>query len=303
VERNRGVALILALLVLSFLTVLGGALLTTSTIDIWISDNYKTATQSLYLAEAGIEDARELLRTSVRIPTDFLNASAGFDRQLATVDDQPLIPSRQLVDVSGQPSGRYEVWLTNDNADGVVSLTDSNQVLNLISVSQIGSTRKTIEVTVQKGRFPDTDSDPRLKSVAGLESLAASITKNATDLYTGATLGSAGGPSDYRVIAVEGNLDLGPGTGYGILLLRGELTVVGDVTWNGLIVVIGQGVILWKPGVTGIINGGLFAARTRAADGSLLNTPMSVMYDITDATQIKAANRLFPFSPIAIREK
>jgi hypothetical protein len=39
VERNRGVALILALLVLSFLTVLGGAVLTTSTIDIWISDN------------------------------------------------------------------------------------------------------------------------------------------------------------------------------------------------------------------------------------------------------------------------
>ena len=301
-ERNRGVALILALLVLSFLTVLGGALLTTSTIDIWISDNYKTATQSLYLAEAGIEDARELLRTSGRIPTDFLNASAGFDRQLATVDDQPLIPSRQLVDVSGQPSGRYEVWLTNDNADGVVSLTDSNQVLNLMSVGQIGSTRKTIEVTVQKGRFPDTDSDPRLKSVAGLESLAASITKNA-DLYTGATLGSAGGPSDYRVIAVEGNLDLGPGTGYGILLLRGELTVVGDITWNGLIVVIGQGVLRWKPVVTGVINGGLFTARTRAVDGSLLSTPMGVMYNITDAAQIKTANQAFPFSPIAIKEK
>jgi Tfp pilus assembly protein PilX len=302
-ERDRGVALILALLVLSFLTVLGGALLTTSTIDIWISDNYKTATQSLYLAEAGIEDARELLRTSGRTPTDFLNASAGFDRQLATVDDQPLIPSRQLVDVSGQPSGRYEVWLTNDNAEGVVSLTDGNEVLNLMSVAQIGSTRKTIEVTVQKGRFPDTDSDPRLKSVAGPESLAASITKNATDLYTGAALGSAGGPSDYRVIVVEGNLDLGPGTGYGILLLRGELTVVGDITWNGLIVVIGQGVIHWKPGVTGIIDGGLFAARTRAVDGSLLSTPMSVMYDITDTTQIKAGNRLFPFTPIAIREK
>ena len=36
-EQNRGIALILALLVLSFLTVVGGALLTTSTIDIWIS--------------------------------------------------------------------------------------------------------------------------------------------------------------------------------------------------------------------------------------------------------------------------
>ena len=59
---ERGVALIVALLFLSFLTMLGGALLTTSTIDIWISDNYKTSTESLYLAEAGIEEARELIR-------------------------------------------------------------------------------------------------------------------------------------------------------------------------------------------------------------------------------------------------
>jgi hypothetical protein len=75
------------------------------------------------------------------------------------------------------------------------------------------------------------------------------------------------------------------------------------VTWNGLIILIGQGALRWKPGVTGIINGGLFAARTRAADGSLLSTPMDVMYNITDTAQIKAANQLFPFSPIAIKEK
>src|SRR5262249_2573176 len=228
VQNNRGVALILALLVLSFLTVLGGALLTTSTIDIWISDNYKTATQSLYLSEAGIEDARELLRTSGRTTTELLNASTGPDRQLGTADDQPLIPSRQLLDALGEPSGRYEVWLSNDYADGIASTTDSNQILNLMSVGHIGSTRKTIEVTVQKGRFPDTDSDPRLKSVAGLEGLAASITRNATELYTGSTLSSVGGSGDYRVVVAEGNLDLGPGSGYGILLVRGELSMVGD---------------------------------------------------------------------------
>src|SRR5215467_10729347 len=73
VRNDHGVALILALLVLSFLTVLGGALLTASTIDIWISDNYKTATQSVYLAEAGIEDARELLRVTGRTPSELLN--------------------------------------------------------------------------------------------------------------------------------------------------------------------------------------------------------------------------------------
>ena len=302
-ERNRGVALILVLLVLSFLTVLGGALITTSTIDIWISDNYKSATQSVYLAEAGIADARELLRASGRTVNELLDTSAGVDRQLATSDDEPLIPSRKLLDSFGQGSGYYEVWLRNDDADGIASLSDSNEVLNLVSIGRIGTTQKTIEVTVRKGKFPETDSDIRLGSVAGLESLAASIARNAKDFSTLGTMGSFGMPAGYRIGVVDGNLDLGPGTGYGILLVRGELTVVGDITWNGLIVVIGQGVVRWNIGVTGVVNGGLFVARTRAPDGTLLVSPMDVMYTITDASQIKAANQLFPFNPIAINEK
>src|SRR5215813_13484834 len=147
VEQSRGVALILTLLVLSFLTVLGGALLTTSTIDIWISDNYKSATRTLYLAEAGIEHAREMLRTSSRSATELLHSAAGLDGQLLTADDQPLIPSRELM--PGQ-SGSYEVWLRNDNAEGAASLTDRNEILTLVSQGQTGNTRKTIEVTVRK---------------------------------------------------------------------------------------------------------------------------------------------------------
>ena len=84
-EHERGVALILALLVLSFLAILGGALLTTSTIDIWISDNYKTSTQNLYIAEAGIDYGRELLRTSNLTPSQLLAAAAGPDQQLMDV--------------------------------------------------------------------------------------------------------------------------------------------------------------------------------------------------------------------------
>ena len=303
VRNDHGVALILALLVLSFLTVVGGALLTTSTIDIWISDNYKSATQSVYLAEAGIEDARELLRVSGHTATELMTIAAGIDRQLTTNDDVPLILSRRLVDATGQGSGLYQVWLRNDSADGTMSVTDTNEIVNLVSVGQIGTTRKTMEATVQRGKFPETDSDVRLKSVSGLESLVASISKNSTDLYASTTMGSFGGPGAYRIAVVDGNLDLGPGTGYGIILVRGELTIVGDITWNGLIAVIGQGVVRWKAGVTGTINGGLFAGRTRSADGTLLPVPVDITYNITDVSQIKAANRLFPFNPIAISEK
>lgn len=302
-ERDRGVALILALLVLSFLTVIGSALLATSAIDIWISDNYKTATQSLYLAEAGISHARELIHASSFTLADLLNQSAGPDRRLLTADDSPLIASTPLIDNYGKPSGNYEVWLRNDNADGAASLADTNEVVTLISRAQVGNSRKTLEVTIQKARFPEADSDPRLRSVDQLESLIAGVVKNATDIYTSPVLTDIGGPTNYRVIAADGNLDLGPGIGYGLLLVRGELNIVGNVEWNGLILVVGQGVVRWRPGVSSTINGGLFIARTRQLDGAKLPAPAGVSFSITDLTQVRAANRPFPYNPIAIRER
>ena len=81
------------------------------------------------------------------------------------------------------------------------------------------------------------------QNAAGLGRLASSIAKNATDLYADGSINPLGDPANYRVLAVDGNADLGPGTGYGILLVRGELSIVGDITWNGLIVAIGQGVV------------------------------------------------------------
>ena len=298
-DGNRGVALILALLVLSFLTILGGALLTTSTIDIRISDNYKSAIQSLYLAEAGVDDARQAIRVSSVSVTQLLTIAAGPDLQLMTADDQPLIARRAL----GNGPGSYEVWLRNDNADVASSLTDRNEVVTLISIGQVGSARKTVEATIRKGRFPENDADPRLHNVAGLEGLVTSIARNATDVYTGTVLTGIGGPADYRVVVANGNLDLGPGTGYGVLLVRGELNTMSGLTWNGLIVVIGQGVVHWNAGPPPTINGGLFIARTQASNGSLLAVPQDVTFAITDPAQMQAANQSFPYNSIAIREK
>ncbi len=170
-KSQKGAALIIALMFLSFLTILGGALLTTSTIDVWISDNYKTGAQTLYLAEAGIDQARETLRASVSTISQLLDTAAGTDnvistsRDLTTLlasDDQPLIPSNNslrtagqpLTDGTGQTVGNYHVWLRNDIAEVMTTLTDTNNVLNLLVVATIGNGRKVIETTVKKGQFP-----------------------------------------------------------------------------------------------------------------------------------------------------
>jgi Tfp pilus assembly protein PilX len=311
VGNNRGVALILALLVLSFLTIIGSAFLTTSTIDIWISDNYKTGNQSLYLAEAGIDHAREVLRVSPRSSSEVLAMLAGPDLRLATTtdadtlmaaDDQPLIPSHELMDSSGRSAGYYTVWLRNDSADGMAALSDTNGVLTLLSLGRVGNSRKLIEVTVEKGRFPETSTDPQLQTVAGIEGLVARITHNATDVYTAPAIGDYGSALNYGVVVVNGNIELGSGTAYGVLLVRGEATVTGNFTWNGLLLVAGQGILRINSGVTLTVNGGLFVAGTRAADGTMLSTPAGVSYEISDVAQIKAANRPFPYSVIATRE-
>lgn len=57
VNNERGVALILSLLVLVALTLMGMAAIMTSTLDIKIASNEKTAIQAQYAAEAGIGEA------------------------------------------------------------------------------------------------------------------------------------------------------------------------------------------------------------------------------------------------------
>jgi hypothetical protein len=312
VEKDRGVALILTLLVLSFPTVIGSALLTTSAIDTWISDNYKTAIQNLYLAEAGIDYACEMLRSSPGSISQLWTIAAGPDGALETSsdptalersDDRALVPVTPLIDGTGRTVGSFHVWLRNDGGDGVASLTDTNEVLRLLSIGRIGNLRKVIETTVEKGRFPESASDPRLQTISGLEALAASIERNATDRFTAATLGNFGNPADYRVGVSAVGLDLGPATGYGVLLVRGVLRLVGDTQWNGIVVVVGQGILESNNGARLTVNGGLFVARTRASGGALLSQPVGVTYSVTDAVQIKTANRAFPYTPIATRER
>jgi hypothetical protein len=303
-KDERGVALILALLVLSFLTIVGGALLTTSTIDTWISDNYKTSTENLYLAEAGVDHAREILRNATLTPSQLLVLAAGPDHILSTSsdlatlltgDDQPLIPSdpllrstgQPLIDASGQIAGYYYVWLRNDNADGLASTIDSNRTLTVVSIASNWGTRKVIESTLQKGGFPDNINDSRLQTAAGLQSLAASITRNATDRYSTTSIGNYGSVSNYKVAVVSGNANLGPGTGFGILLCVGDLNITGNFTWNGLVLVIPPGTIHWN-GFTGVINGGIFSAG---------------VYNVTDPGQIKLANESFPYTTVANKER
>jgi hypothetical protein len=371
-SSQRGAALVLALMLLSFLTILGGALLTTSTMDIWIGNNYTVNSQLLYIAEAGLEEARENLR---KLPNGSLFSPAD---------------GSALVDASGREIGRYWVTLQTD-------LADTNGVFNIVSVGRIGSARKTVQMRVKKVTFPavpaaltldgpiavfdvtdstlfeidgndeagesntrglgvispadvdivkagispiqqsaytgaggttpdvdDVDSElaVQLKRPDALEDLVGRMLVVANDVYTPASgaaqmVGNYGDPANYRLAVVNGDCSLGPGTGFGILVVRGTLAVSGNFSWYGLILVIGQGVIHWNDQGGGEIRGSLLLANTRgaptAADplGPVLQSRGAVTADFRgsrgngiqyNTAVIEAANRLFPYVPISIKE-
>ena len=418
-SSERGSALILALIMLTFLLVLGGALLTSVTLDVAIGDNFRSETQLLYLAESGIDEACRFLRTSASTPSQLLEAAAAADgvlsssRDLETLlndtDDIPLLnggdrtTGKLMLDTLGRPSGRYFVFLRNDSADGIASLSDSNQVLTLLSIAVIGNSRKVLEVTVAKWKFPALPAslvldgspvlftpaisgfgisgiDPtfqggdryaigvltgidrssvlasipdaaelwypgigsatpppadigvvdgllgrRLSTVPGLERIVDEVSALASDVTNpgwnaSTTLGNVGNASDFRVVVVNGDCELGTGTGYGILLVRGNLRMSGSFLWNGLILIIGQGTLGWSGAGSGVVAGSVFAARSRDNDRSPANelgtmrvVPGAVTVDLggsgsrfqlnnPGAASEERTYQKLPFVPIARRE-
>jgi hypothetical protein len=298
-QSQKGVGLVLALMMLFLLSLLGAAVLTATTVDIWISDNYRTANQLLYLTETGIEDGREALG---RVPPGSLIASA-----------IPFIKDKPLVDSSGREAGIYSVALTRLDP------------LTLRSMGTVRNMRKTIEVQLTKSGFPAGGSDPRLNTPAGAERIVEGIVRNATDVFSprwndALVLGAIGSPEDYRVVVVNGDCQFGNAAGFGLLVVRGNLLFQGNFTWNGLIVVIGQGSarVTGAPiSTTGWITGGLFLSRTRGPDrseamplGTLLDTLGSPTVDWggntinleSNAVETRRANERFPYVPVSYRE-
>jgi hypothetical protein len=76
-------------------------------------------------------------------------------------------------------------------------------------------------------------------------------------------------------IVVNGDLNLNGwhNTGYGLLLVTGQFLYDPDASWNGVILVVGQGVFSSSKNGLGGLNGAVLVAKTRDNTGNLLTTP------------------------------
>jgi hypothetical protein len=91
---------------------------------------------------------------------------------------------------------------------------------------------------------------------------------------TGSALTSLGMSSTNPLtVVVNGNLDISNWAhdGYGLLLVTGTFIYDPDTNWNGIVLVIGQGVVNnAQNGQYKQISGAMFVAQTRDASGNLL---------------------------------
>jgi len=120
--------------------------------------------------------------------------------------------------------------------------------------------------------------NPNWLTPTGLDAVVQDITNNADAVISGpATPGSfpSGMSATHPMtIVVNGDLDMNNwhSTGYGLLLVTGTLYYDPDATWEGVVLVIGQGNFVSTRHGTGGIDGAVFVAKTRNAAGVLLGS-------------------------------
>jgi Tfp pilus assembly protein PilX len=160
IKTQKGIALITAILMLVVLSVIGIIAVNVTTIGAKITGNTRTSKQAFYLAEAGIERAREFLRT--RMVSSNLNAELnsvkGVDAALVdstNVSNFSTTNNIPYINTTSLGNGSFKVYLTNDNSpptnDVVTSTTDHNNTVTLTSFGYgPDNSQAVIQVTVLK---------------------------------------------------------------------------------------------------------------------------------------------------------
>jgi hypothetical protein len=72
-----------------------------------------------------------------------------------------------------------------------------------------------------------------------------------------------------KITVIQGNAKLTNAGGTGILVVTGNLELAGNLTWDGLVLVIGTGQLVMSGGGTKTINGGVYVANTNDPSGNL----------------------------------
>jgi hypothetical protein len=180
------------------------------------------------------------------------------------------------------PGGPAACPVTTPAVTPAISTGDQQGVNNLVGV---GPPPGTIPPNRQ-GNYTGTGGAPSVvnqgstgtnqlsgawSSPAALNNLAASIGDGADVRYTCGIGTPCNGAGPYgtdaapQVTYVNGDFNFGSTSGAGVLVVTGTLNINGNSSFDGLILVIGQGVLTESGGGGGQFNGSIFLAKTNSS--------------------------------------
>src|SRR4030042_4132346 len=317
IKEENGIALVTVILMLLALSVIGIIAVNLTNVGRKITSNTKTTKEAFYVAEAGVERARELLRPRMaggRTLNSELNSVKGPDGVLVNSDNAAAFSATDdlpYINTTSMGTESFKVYLTNDAVDGVTSTTDTNSIVTLTSFGYgPDNSEAIIQTAIQRVPIPpppgaitmpgpdvsfaggDSNSSTynggathpaiAVNSSAGQTSVINGIPSNRRDNYTGGGLSTPsvqntgfsdpwgnlpqlqtlsnnlssladftsptdpgftlGTTADPKVVVIDSNYSMtGGASGAGILLVTGDLPLSGNISYDGILLLIGKG--------------------------------------------------------------
>jgi hypothetical protein len=218
--------------------------------------------------------ARRMLQYEIGATTFNLNFPAALTMDGEGVAYWPAHSSVFWMD--GNDSGACGVAEPPKPAIGTITQQDADEVRDSIPPNRrnryIGSGSPPSVEDISGGL------DPRYLDPASLEELTQQIRENADQVLERKPDGSPntnddmlfGSPDEPLITYVDGDLTLdGNVTGYGILVVTGKFTMAGTVGWRGIVLVVGEGEMEVNGGGNNSIDGAVLLANIYNDDGTL----------------------------------
>ena len=184
----------------------------------------------------------------------------GVTRPLVTISHLADLPNVQAALASSKPA----TYKARNTTGGLVdAATEPDSISNVITNTTTTFIINNYGVDIMNA----DDLNEMVKTVEKAADTVAPGGTSASSVYVGAT-------GDTQVVVVKGDFELNE-HGAGILVVTGELVFNGNINYDGMIFVIGEGSMIRSGGGSGTLSGGIFVANTVGPD--------SIMYTGDDA--------------------
>ena len=142
INNEKGIVLVVVIMLMAVLVLLGTTAIMLTTTDMKISSNYRSSSQAFYIAEAGLERARLVLKDDLNSSSTLINPTA-----TSSGTNYGILGFGSSVSFG---NGTYEVRVANFSRNGQIISWDAGNRVFVSSTGVISGSQRTIEALMRK---------------------------------------------------------------------------------------------------------------------------------------------------------